>query len=820
MSLQKWSPGNPKATFQQPVKELALWSNKITVIPDSLARLTNLKQIELGGNQIRVIPDSLATLPNLRKLELQNNLITAIPSSFEQLGHLEEINFSGNPLPEELLAAASRGPESLVRYLQATRTLGANPRTVKLMLLGEPLSGKTTLLEALKGSPNPCDPHRQETIGVNVSTVAETHPGDGQPMYLAAWDFAGQHMEHATHQFFLTQSAIYLIVWKSRQGSDYGQHDLWYWLELLKMRVRDPEFLLVVTHTRATPSVLNLPEIQAAYPGCRGHFEVDLCDLTGVAQLKKRILELAMDSPSLRAAWPASWLAVRDKIREMRTERHYMTAGEFQVLCNGNAVAAVDQRDLADQLHKLGEIVFFQDREGLTQLLILNPSWLSEQVALVVRDREVRLRDGKLISGDLSRLWGALPQNVVHHLELLMDEFDLTYSTASAAGAGIVVEALPLAPEEVRNMDISDGRPQMERIFRFPTLQRHLPPGVPTWAFARAHRMMAKDQGPWRNAAVFEDSEINSRAIILASDLDREVRLRVAGDYPPYFFGRIEAILRDTFRRYPGAQPEQRIPCACRTGCTYSFLLETVMKRRKNGKPDISCELSGEDVPLDYLLSGFSPGTTSAGRLAFESEMRRRLTALQDGTNQAMVKTKCPSVFTLIPSTEFTLLDTWIEHATKDQELDLTLYCEYEKKWHPTQYGVYRFRPDQAWFDSLKKNWKQMTAFTKRVAPLAGVLGAPALGAVAASVGEVEKVLGDFSIDQTGAIASALDRKDDPGEIDLETRYLLERLIEYVDTLRGAAHPKNGGLFPYQSKEDGSFLWLCPEHRKQYERAN
>src|ERR1039458_160147 len=270
------------------LKDLDLSKNQITAIRDSIGQLINLKDLDLSKNQITAIPDSIGQLINLKDLDLSKNQITAIPNSLPRLTNLKKLDLSDNPLPEEILAALRGGGPGLLRYLESTAIKKVYPRTVKLILLGEPQSGKTTLLEALKGNLQPCDESRKETIGVNVVTIEKPSPIDHEPMYLSVWDFAGQHMEHATHQFFLTENAIYLIVWNARLGAESGKHDLWYWLELLKMRVRNPKFLLVATHVEHTPPDLNLSEIERSYNGCQGNFPVELANLKGMDSLDRK----------------------------------------------------------------------------------------------------------------------------------------------------------------------------------------------------------------------------------------------------------------------------------------------------------------------------------------------------------------------------------------------------------------------------------------------------------------------------------------------------------------------------------------------------
>lgn len=794
-----------------------LSGNQITEIPDFFAQLTKLQILYLSDNRISEITNFLGRLTNLRTLILRKNQLTTIPYSLTQLTNLTELTLSDNPLPEELLAALRRGIPSLFRYLERTAVRRVYPRTVKLVLLGEPKSGKTTLLEALKGNLHPCDEARLETLGVDVVNIAKAHPEDKQPMYLSVWDFAGQHMEHATHQFFLTENAIYLILWNARQGTASGKRDLWYWLELLKMRVREPKFLLVATHTELTPPDLNLADIERNYRGCEGHFPVELSTLNGMAPLEGKILELAASSPSLKAEWPPEWLTLRDAVRNIREKQPYMTPSEFRKMMDKYGVKQDQaEKDAVGQLHELGEILYFQERDELSSLVILDPKWVTELIALVVRSKQARAHNGILLKHDLDALWekSNLASDVRDHLIHLMDWFDLTYSTNHAKEVGIVVEALPYAtPDDLQKIELPAGRPEMEMIFRFPSIQRHLPPGIPTWGYARAHRFSKCT--PWRDAAAFEDSETKSEGVIVASDITKEVRLRVAADYPPFFFGRLEAILRDTFKRYPGVEPERRLPCPCQPGCPTSYLYETVLKRWHDRKPNVTCDKSGEDVSVESLLTGARQPDTAEGWQALKSEMRRIATEQLRAQNEQMEKT-CPSIFTLVPSRDFTQLETWFESMTKDDELELVLYCEDDSGWHATAHSVYRFKPGKEWFDSVKKYWNRFVSVTRYVGPLAKTIGKASkiVWAEAAGLG-IEK-LPEAPRSPAGALSSMLGKKEQPEFIDIETRYLLERLINYLDSPRKiTGEPTNGGLHRHLI-EDRRLLWLCPDHLKLY----
>ena len=112
----------------------------------------------------------------------------------------------------------------------------------KLILVGEGEVGKTCLLDALLDKPfQPHDStHGIEIQSFNVTTQSQTS------ITLNAWDFGGQRVYRPTHQLFFSAPAVYLVVWKPREGSQAGQ--VKEWIQLVKRREPSAKILVVATH--------------------------------------------------------------------------------------------------------------------------------------------------------------------------------------------------------------------------------------------------------------------------------------------------------------------------------------------------------------------------------------------------------------------------------------------------------------------------------------------------------------------------------------------------------------------------------------------
>src|SRR5205823_5260439 len=117
-------------------------------------------------------------------------------------------------------------------------------------------------------------------------------------MELFAWDFGGQQIYHATHQFFLTDQALYLLVWNAR--TEYKQGRLGYWLDAIRARAPHSPILLVATHLDDCPQVAEPPldEWKKDYH-IVGYFVVSNKDGRGIPELRRKIAEVAAGLPQM-----------------------------------------------------------------------------------------------------------------------------------------------------------------------------------------------------------------------------------------------------------------------------------------------------------------------------------------------------------------------------------------------------------------------------------------------------------------------------------------------------------------------------------------
>ena len=95
-------------------------------------------------------------------------------------------------------------------------------------------------------------------------------------MRVHVWDFGGQEIMHATHQFFLTHRSLYLVVLNGRQGREDA--DAEYWLNLIASFGGESPVIVVLNKIKEHPFAVNQPALRQKFPMVRDVIATDCAD--------------------------------------------------------------------------------------------------------------------------------------------------------------------------------------------------------------------------------------------------------------------------------------------------------------------------------------------------------------------------------------------------------------------------------------------------------------------------------------------------------------------------------------------------------------
>ena len=115
---------------------------------------------------------------------------------------------------------------------------------LKLMIIGNSNVGKTSLLLNLtqKGKATRFKEVEKGVNKIPLSTVGvdlgdwEYQTSKKPKVTFMTWDFGGQEEYYATHQCFLTQRSLYVLVWNVEM-KEAGLESLRPWLENIGVRI-------------------------------------------------------------------------------------------------------------------------------------------------------------------------------------------------------------------------------------------------------------------------------------------------------------------------------------------------------------------------------------------------------------------------------------------------------------------------------------------------------------------------------------------------------------------------------------------------------
>jgi GTPase SAR1 family protein len=80
------------------------------------------------------------------------------------------------------------------------------------------------------------------------------------PITFRTWDFAGQRDYYATHQYFISKRALYLVCWKLSE-EEKGINEIHHWLSNIQTRAPGSPVIIVGTHQDQLARLKNYKDI-------------------------------------------------------------------------------------------------------------------------------------------------------------------------------------------------------------------------------------------------------------------------------------------------------------------------------------------------------------------------------------------------------------------------------------------------------------------------------------------------------------------------------------------------------------------------------
>jgi len=505
---------------------LYLHDNQITALPDSLAQLTNLTALDLGDNQITALPNSLGQFADLRFLHLDDNQITDLPDSLAQLNKLSTLSLHGNPglgIPEEILGApmgsgSPASPKDILAYYFAQRDDSRPLNEAKLILVGQGGVGKTSLVEAL--TTGKFNSHEESTEGIKISDWTCPLAAEDK-VTLHIWDFGGQEMMHATHQFFLTARSLYLLVLNRRNGGYDREAD--YWFRLIRaFGGKDAPVLVVLNKQAKEPFDVNRGGWLEKYAGnIRGFVETDCTDAETIAQLKRKIQQQLGELKNVKAGFPRRWFAIKDELAHMGTD--YVTFGDYRTICKKHGEAdAEKQTQLAGFLHDLGIALNYKDDPRLRFAYVLKPEWVTGGIYALLH--AFIATHGFFLRAEAEQLLatkGYSPE-AAHFLLGLMEQFELSFPLGDAKNRILIPQLL------------GDQQPDLALDFKLPECLNFgyqypiVPEGLLPRFVVRTHHL-SEPASRWKSGVILRHADSGCRALVRADAAENQVRVHIEG---------------------------------------------------------------------------------------------------------------------------------------------------------------------------------------------------------------------------------------------------------------------------------------------------
>ena len=605
-----------KLTFLQ---MLFFYSTQVADL-SPLAKLSVLQEISCHSTEV----SDLSPLTELKTLQLLSCSDTRVLDLSPLLPFIEsgrrirmgklagnnEFDFYGCPLIHPPIEIAQQGNAAILNYFREREQQGTDTLyEAKLLVVGKGETGKTSLVRRLY-QPDQLLPKKEETTkGIDIHRHDFLMP-NGKDFRLNVWDFGGQEIYHATHQFFLTKRSLYVLLDNSRNDAKtVHDDDFSYWLEVIDNLSGHSPVLMFQNMDGGRSKDVDMPGIKGQFDNVKEIYRGDLLhDPDSVRPLREAVEFHVKNLPHIGEQLPKKWIDIRRDLEVRAEQDAYISQDDYFKIYENHLPFDRDKALwLSRYLHDLGVFLHFQDEPALRKTVVLQNQWATEAVFKVLDDEQVKAARGRFTLADCDRIWAASTYADMHsELLALMVKFELCYQlrdTQPGPDAWLTPGLLSASKPEALHDWAQPG--DLVLRYHYTTFK---PKGLPNRLMVRMNRYVQDISRAWRNGAYFQDS--GNELLVEEPYNTSEIVLRVRGKNPKALLTLIAADL-DALNAGFGSLREKvkkKIPCICSV-CKklvnpHFYDYDNLLYRRERGKRTDECDISFEEVEVVALLEG------------------------------------------------------------------------------------------------------------------------------------------------------------------------------------------------------------------------
>jgi len=535
-----------------------------------IKELKSLTSLDLSSNQISDA-SFIKELKSLTSLGLGSNQISDA-SFLKELKSLTFLSLGNNPLRIPSKTTADSGLSAIRNYFKQIDEQGVDHiYEAKMLIVGEPGAGKTTLFKKLQDNnyvpKELTEDEKKSTVGVNIKKGWKfEHTKDKSIKFKAnLWDFGGQPPQYILHQYFLTERSLYILLANKREENPATFN---YWFEIIGTLGKNCPVLVVLNEinydsvTKFDVSKyerefdeINIDKKEVNFAKNDGRFQV----------LQKEIQTKLSNLKHIGEALPANWIPIRRALERQKNKK-YIKIDDYCRICTKNYIPEKEsQINLLGYLRDLGTALYYESDNHLCNYVILDPHWVIDSLYAVLQNDVVQKKGGKFKREFVYDLWKQ-KDYTTEDCQILLDlmlkgKFEIAYQINDKEF--IVPFLLPYQTPNYKDVGDFNKNNIVQIHFKYD----FMPPGILARLVVRLNEFICKLNGKeivWQDGVLFESE--NAVAEIIELEHQEKITIKVLGEkqkeFLTYIRNKIQEIHKEWFK--DRLKVDELVPCNCR----------------------------------------------------------------------------------------------------------------------------------------------------------------------------------------------------------------------------------------------------------------